>query len=200
MTTTLHLRNRTEECRDRRRRLLSIEDIRVIAVHRLHLRRLGIADRDLDGPTMCRLFQTNDELHRVTRGENPYAVLGRTGGLLDQCTPLLEMGAHASVWNDDAIGVAVVGDWRTETPPPATWHSVKLLVAALSVAFDARVMGHDELSGGSRDRRKECPGDLWPMDSFRSDISDTIRANRELLGSTEAARQMLVSAGAVIGG
>jgi hypothetical protein len=195
------IRDRTAECRDRKLHLLSPEQIRYIAIHRIHLRVLGIEDDDLDGPTMCRAFQTVPELIEATGGQNPYAFLGRAReGVIDQCTPILEMGAHAAVWNDDAVGIAVVGDWRDEGPTSGQWHNTKLLAGALSQALSARIVGHDELPGGSKDPDKACPGRRWPMDAFRADVAELVRNNRGDLGLPGAAKSLLARAGAVFGG
>lgn len=199
--STLSIRDRTAECSDRECKLLSYSAVRVIAIHRLHLRGVDIADDHLDAPTMCREFQANPKLSRYTGKQNPYALLIRAReGMIEQCTPLLEMGAHAGVWNDDAIGIAVVGDFRTEHPTSQQWHRAMLLAATLSQAFEARILGHDELAGGSRDKAKECPGRLFPMPAFRAQIRDLIRNNRGDLGTPAAAHNLLARAGARYGG
>jgi hypothetical protein len=195
------IRDRTEECRDRSYQAIDPARLAALVIHRISLEALGIPDEHLDGPAMCAAFQDPRKVGGYTGNENPYAALVRCPeGVIDQCTPLLEVGKHAAAWNERAIGVAVAGDFRKRQPHDRQWHNAVLLAAVLSQAFDLRIVGHDELAGGSRDPDKRCPGPLWPMDRFRVQVREVIKNNRGDLGTQSAAQSLLARAGAIYGG
>lgn len=197
----LMIRDRTRECSDRRVRILQRVD--AIVIHRISLEDLDIPDAHLDGPRMCAAFQDPAKLGGYTGRENPYALLVRhPEGMIEQCTPLKEVGAHAKAWNKKAIGVAVVGDFRKLAPTSNQWHGTALLAATLSQSFGGvPVLGHTELGPrATRDQSKRCPGALWPMDEFRRRVVEIIRNNRGDLGDQHTALSLLARAGAILGG
>lgn len=198
--STLVIRDRIHECGDGRVR--EMHHIEALVVHRISLVGIGIPDDELDGPGMCAAFQDPRKLGGYTGNRNPYSLLVRyPEGVIEQCTPLREVTAHAAAWNSRSIGMAVVGDFRKHHPDPRQWDRALLLAAAVSQALNLRIVGHTELgSSGTHDPTKQCPGRLWPMSAFRAQVAGLISRNRGDLGTIAAALSLLASAGAILGG
>ena len=75
-------------------------------------------------------------------------------------------GAHAGVnkYNQQGIGIALIGNFDETTPSAAQLKAAKTLVAALKQAYSIpseRVVGHNEF------RATACPGHNLPMDEIR---------------------------------
>lgn len=167
----VHVRNRIAECAvfDKRRHEKPLE-LRVgITVHRIERRYGGVVG-------LARAFNDTRPFQpgAYTDGEMPYTLLGMPDGVVEQGLELGDVGPHARRWSTPTIGVAALGDFRTEHPSPAQWQSVAVLCAWLTVwggwSVEA-IRGHDERPGGSADHRKRCPGALWSMDGFRQDVA-----------------------------
>ncbi|XP_044737980.1 peptidoglycan-recognition protein LB-like isoform X3 [Chrysoperla carnea] len=77
------------------------------------------------------------------------------------------VGAHAPKYNNQSIGICVIGDWRDDLPPPEQLKTVKKLIQCGVengyIRSDYILMGHRQV------RDTECPGDAlykeiqtWP--------------------------------------
>ena len=80
-------------------------------------------------------------------------------------------GAHckAGGMNNHSLGVCFVGDYDRQTVPADMWTRGLSLVRYLMRAFAIpmrRVIGHREV-----DPSKTCPGSLFDLDLFRSDLT-----------------------------
>ena len=94
--------------------------------------------------------------------------------------PLSMAGAHAGVegvsncFNEDCIGLCAVGDFDKTTPRPEHWDFNLRLTRAFMEAFDIppeRVIGHREVFDRlGVPRQKSCPGRLWDIGIFRSEL------------------------------
>lgn len=146
-------------------------------------------------------IDTYPEVSRATGGQNPYTFMvggewadGFYDGYVWQVLPVKEIGRHARIWSRPTIGIAMIGDFRERGPTRMQWISAVRLVGELCQVFalnpagrdrDGYVLaGHDERQNGSSDPRKECPGGLWDMGDFRSDVRDWIQGTAAIrLGS-----------------
>ena len=142
-------------------------DIDTIAVHRIG-KSLGE-----DAITICRRFTDDPEVAKYTGGEVPYGWIIGAGGIIWQCLPISEVGAHARRWNKQAVGVACIGDFRKHDMPGVQYDSLIKLLAALQFGFprDLAIKGHDELPGASADPNKKCPGDKLSMSNVRQSVA-----------------------------
>ena len=76
-------------------------------------------------------------------------------------------GAHAGqkLYNEEGIGICLVGNFENHTPSQKQLVSVKELVAQLKVSFeisDDRIIGHRSI------KPTECPGKLFPLTEITS--------------------------------
>ena len=116
--------------------------------------------------------------------------------LVQQALPLEEQGAHARRWgNAHGVGVAILGDFRTERPPRSQWLMALALCADLvpilrphsyevrdllpnHLRYGVPVVGHGEVKGAyskASDKtqphgRNACPGQHWDMRAFRGEV------------------------------
>jgi len=87
-------------------------------------------------------------------------------------------GAHCLVpnrpeFNEQGIGICLVGHFNRDQPTAAQMASLEALVAALAVRFHIpleRVVGHGEL------KNTECPGTMFPMRTFLWELRQTMLA------------------------
>jgi hypothetical protein len=173
---TLHVTNRIAECDDKDHRQVTRSKRRCVAVHRIGGPELpGVHD----AAGVARFARTQPKLGR----QMPYTFVIATDGTTEQALPIDEHGPHAASWNQAAIGVACLGDFRKTAPSNEQWAACADLVAALVfwLGPETLVRGHDELPGGSADASKQCPGPLWDMGKFRREVAsrcDTLRIVR----------------------
>jgi len=93
-------------------------------------------------------------------------------------------GAHCLLadhpeFNEEGIGICLVGHFNREQPTAAQMASLEALVAALAARYRIpleRVVGHGEL------KNTDCPGTLFPMRTFLWELRRTMLAQR--LGKT----------------
>jgi N-acetyl-anhydromuramyl-L-alanine amidase AmpD len=89
-------------------------------------------------------------------------------------------GAHCQVaghpeFNEQGIGICLVGHFNREQPTAAQMASLEALTAALADRYHIpleRVVGHGEL------KNTECPGTLFPMRTFLWELRQTMLAER----------------------
>lgn len=82
-------------------------------------------------------------------------------------------GAHAPGWNRRAVGVALVGDYSEEYPPPEQLLALRRLCAVLLRRYPgARILGHSEAMEevGKRDYTT-CPGSSGWLGRFREALA-----------------------------
>jgi hypothetical protein len=202
------IRNCIGLCQDPRRREIPPERYTVTAVHRISFANdrptdwfpdvEPIPDDELTGPLMASRFLDTRQVghfdhHWADRpgsysgGETPYHLLVRTDGTIDQCLEIGDMGSHARRWNTSALGVAVVGDFRSHPPTAKQWDSL-VDICALLLSWGCCVRGHDEMLGaGNPDKR--CPGRHLDMAQLRESVTES-RLSR--LGVWPAERRLVV--------
>lgn len=165
--SSLRVINRIDDCDDGRRRLIDLNARRLLVIHRC-----GLGE---DAVTIAEKFKAIE----ATGYQTPYTFVVRTDGQIEQALALADYGPHAKRWNNMGIGLAVVGDFRRESPTLLQWDSVIRLCSAFAGWATEGVKGHDELPDGTSDKTKQCPGRHFDMDVLRDSIRD--RAALKLL-------------------
>lgn len=76
-------------------------------------------------------------------------------------------GAHTKGRNHDSLGICCVGNFDADYPPEAQWdlalRLTRWLMSIYGIPRD-RIFGHRHFAN------KTCPGKLWDMDKFRSEL------------------------------
>lgn len=142
-------------------------EIKRIVVHRNSLAddAKGIAKRYADEP----------EVAKYTGGKMPYPLVLRKDGVWEQSFELDIISPHAARFNYSGLGLAVIGDFRTEHPTKDQWIALIEMVAIARLRLfidEAMIVGHDELPGVT----KQCPGKNLDMDELRAEVGALIRA------------------------
>ena len=103
----------------------------------------------------------------------PYPLLIDSVGRLTQTVPLRVVTPHARSFNPQGLGVGCIGDFRQRPPTAAQYATLVRTVAHLlercGLGPEA-IRGHDELSGGSADPDKICPGQHLPLPALRTAV------------------------------
>jgi hypothetical protein len=127
-----------------------------------------------------------DMLHADDTGYHFIINNGRAEGTRDgEITPTprwidQRAGAHCLLanhpeFNEQGIGICLVGHFNREQPTAAQMASLEALVAALAARHRIpleRVVGHGEL------KNTDCPGTLFPMRTFLWELRQTMLAQR----------------------
>ena len=97
----------------------------------------------------------------------PYAFLIDPDGVISQMLPLQAVGAHAPGYNQSGIGVAFIGDFRSDAPSAEQIDSgIAVCVAILRqhhlTPATVKLLGHDE----ARSVPKLCPGPNFPLEEL----------------------------------
>jgi N-acetyl-anhydromuramyl-L-alanine amidase AmpD len=91
-----------------------------------------------------------------------YHYLVRADGTVEKGRPDDKQGAHVLGYNDKSLGIAVAGNFVSESPPEAQLASLVRLINGLKMEYPAaQVVRHRDLQG------TDCPGDAFPWDEFR---------------------------------
>ena len=143
---------------------LDLSNVRTIVVHRISMAAAGIEDSLLTGQALCEKFLDKS---LGTGGRPPYHLLNKPDGNVDQMLPLSIRGAHAIEANPTSWAIANVGNFTRDTIPDIQFDTLAKLCALLT-PFNGglRIMGHDQVPGGSNDEHKECPGHLLDIDKL----------------------------------
>lgn len=153
-----------------------IEGIVGVVVHRIEVSQEDPTYEDSVSDT-ARFFLEHEVGVRATGGAMPYPVLVLKTGEVVQTLPLDRVTPHAKAHNPTTVGVACIGDFR-EAPPSAPQYEALVLTCAsllhqLGLGVEA-LAGHDELSGGSSDPEKECPGRGLGMEGLRRETEKAL--------------------------
>lgn len=159
---------------DGRHRERNLDAIKRIAIHRVGVdKKLGLS-LGKNGLEVAKQFLHNPEVAKYTGGENPYTFIVDPDGTIWQCLPVDEVGAHARRWNVPALGVAFYGDFRVDSPTDAQFARGLSLVRHLIGALGLEpwvVEAHTELPGSSSAPGKECPGEKFDLEFFRTELA-----------------------------
>lgn len=137
-------------------------------------RRLG----DVDGIVIHRSSigvdaeDTANQLRRLRSvGSMAYHFLVMDDGTVQQAAPLDIITPHARSYNARNLAVAIHGDFTKHEPTDEQWWAAVFLCNTLMTLFcmnPGDLDGHTSLPSATADPRKRCPGDLWPMEAFRT--------------------------------
>lgn len=173
---------------------------RIIAIHRIWFDDWRYGEQH-SAREICERFVSDPKIARYTGGELPYPFLVDAGGVVTQALTIGDIGKHAAVWNSEALGVGIIGDFRKHGILHRQLDSVIELCAELcaahgiqplrTISVDLRngktatafgVSGHDELPGATHSPDKQCPGKYIGMNNLRFSIGEEmIRAARARL-------------------
>ncbi|MEL6338771.1 MAG: peptidoglycan recognition family protein [Myxococcota bacterium] len=146
--------------------------IQLLVVHRIEVSQEDSSYGDT-AEEVARFFRMHPVGVQATGGAMPYPILVERGGHIVQTVPLDRVTPHARAYNATSIGLSCIGDFRWRHPEPAQYRGLVDLCAALCRALSlssGAIKAHDELSGGSHDPDKQCPGGNLPLDVLRSDV------------------------------
>ncbi|XP_037949218.1 peptidoglycan-recognition protein LB-like isoform X2 [Teleopsis dalmanni] len=109
------------------------------------------------------------DFHQLERGWNDigYSFLIGGDGMIYTGRGFNVIGAHAPKYNDKSVGICLIGDWRTDLPPPQMLRAARELisfgVAKGYIHPEFKLLGHRQV------RDTECPGNrlfseisTWP--------------------------------------
>lgn len=142
------------------RRPMNTESIRYLVIHRISFAEKAgdnpspIPDPWLDGPALATRFRQMPNIGRMA-----YHFLIHADGLIEQCLPLTQRGAHAPNYNYRSIAVALAGDFRHKTPDTEQFASL-LNIGVSLLPICREMVRHDGLPAGSCEPGKICPGQI----------------------------------------
>ena len=154
-----------------------LEEIVGIVVHRIEVSQEDPGYQDSVTDTI-RFFREHEIGVRATGGAMPYPILVLKTGEVVQTLPLNRVTPHAKAHNPTTIGVACIGDFRDSSPSEEQYQGLVLTCASLlnQLSLGVEVLvAHDELTGGSSDPDKECPGRGLCMDALRREIKVALK-------------------------
>lgn len=171
---TWRVTNVIEELYDGRQRERSLDDVELIAIHRVGVDLKLDLSLGKNGLEVAKQFIHNPEVAKYTGGQNPYTFIVDPNGKIWQCLPVAEVGNHARRWSVPGLGVAFYGDFRFEAPTDAQ----RALGGALCHHLVDRlgltprdIHGHTAVPGATSTPGKECPGRRFSLDAFRTEIA-----------------------------
>lgn len=114
-----------------------------------------------------------------TGGKVPYHKLYKPKhGVMLDVLPLMLNGVHARIYNDESVGVAVLGYWKKDTftkYDDLAHYLMSIAVTVMEYTGDFPTLhGHTELPGGSSDKNKVCPGRGIDMERLRDEYEDLV--------------------------
>lgn len=100
-----------------------------------------------------------------------------------------ETQAHTKGYNENSIGICVVGDFNTHTPTPEQMQSLKALLNELCQKYSILPVN---VSGHKNFRLTSCPGKLLPDSLIRSLIDVDISQLRIMIDMLTAKVRLLL--------
>lgn len=172
------------------RGIVQMEAVKYLMLHRTMSHDLAWYEKHLvtpDAKGCSKFYQTNAEARAAVGGRFPYAfVVGMTE--IWQTRKLTDATPHARGFSDgrgnnEAVGIALIGDFRLLPPNGEQWILTVDLCAAIVRRYPhLRIVGHDEVPGAAPPDKK-CPGKLWDMGLFRAEVQavNDVQAARALV-------------------
>lgn len=163
--------NQIVACSDGILRPRNLDDVTSVMIHRIGPF-LGSTEAK-NAVAISKWFQMHEDAH--TGREMPYTFVIGKDGTTEQALALGDIGPHAKKFNKPAVSVAFIGDFREVAPSSEAFHAGVELVSELISWIGCGTLGiysHSELiaQGASSDRTKQCPGHLFSMNAFRSEV------------------------------
>lgn len=130
----------------------------------------------IDAAGVRKFYETNPEAAKATGGKMPYTFTIDPSGVIEQSWPLGETAWHARRFSIEAIGVALLGDFRIQPPTEnALWSAAELTALLTTFWTQLDPVGHSEIQGAVAPG-KVCPGHLLDMDRLRQLAVDIRKA------------------------
>jgi hypothetical protein len=109
---------------------------------------------------IARAYCTDPSLAAVSRRQMPYTFVIRRCGMMEQALRALDVTPHGVAFGFPGIGVALIGDFRTEAPTSLQWHSLLVLCHVFSgwLKGAESIMGHDGFPVSREEHVVDCPG------------------------------------------
>ena len=150
--------------------MISMREINKIIVHHTGSEKLG----GFDNPILIKLR------HKYIKGFDDIGyhyligngILTRDGKVYEGRN-IKETGAHASGYNDNSIGIALIGNFEKGEPSERQWQGLVKLISRNCRIFQipvkwnySSIYGHNELEGTDT----KCPGKFVDMNKLRRDV------------------------------
>lgn len=168
--------NRIAECDDGKHRERNLARLDRIIIHRIG------SSVGRNAVEIARSFQNTEPFAAgaYTGGEMPYTFVIPEEGGIEQALALGDYGPHARKWNEQGIGVALIGDFRKKKPKTEQYKDAIQLCKFFGYWLRPLngntqwIYGHSELKGASKTPNKKCPGDMLNMKQFRIDVDEAL--------------------------
>ncbi|XP_067644966.1 peptidoglycan-recognition protein LB-like isoform X2 [Eurosta solidaginis] len=140
----------------------------------------------------CKAMRSMQDYHQLQRGWNDIGYSFAVGGdgMIYVGRGFNVIGAHAPKYNDKSVGICMIGDWRTDLPPPQMLKATKSLidfgVAKGYIQSQYKLLGHRQV------RDTECPGSRL-FDEISTWPNFTLRLNGTGNGLIKHSEQMLLN-------
>jgi len=96
--------------------------------------------------------------------------------MVEQMLKLNDTGWHARRWSRAGVGIACLGDFRSEYPSLEMWESLVTLCSTLCHWIGVcEIYSHSELPFASKDPEKQCPGKNLDMDRLRGSVTQKVK-------------------------
>ncbi len=147
-----------------------MREINKIIVHHTGSEKLG----GFDNPILIKLR------HKYLRGFDDigyHYIIGNgvltKDGKVYEGRDIEKIGAHALGYNDNSIGIALIGNFEESEPSERQWQSLVKLISRncrifqIPVRWDhSSIYGHNELERSET----KCPGKFFDMNKLRRDV------------------------------
>lgn len=151
-------------------------EVRGLVIHRIEVSQEDCTYGD-SPEDVARFFSEHPVGRAATGGQMPYPIVIEDNGCVTQMVPFGYVTPHARAHNQTTIGIALVGDFRSQAPKQEQYGVlVKIcahLLSSLSLGVDA-IWAHDELQDGSVHIDKECPGAYLPMVPLKEAVGEIL--------------------------
>jgi len=128
-------------------------------------------------------------------GKMAYHLVIRPSGLVEQALPFDRVSPHARVYNSGYIGVACIGDFRTEPMrDPQRWALLDVLEwCSMYRGGVVDCFGHTEKPDATSYKGHDCPGVNVDMDAIRAAVAERAMDAIQSGASCEASPFVLTS-------
>lgn len=147
-----------------------LRDIKGVVIHRIDVGRTA--------EEVAKFFEQYPSI-----GKMAYTFFIRKDGTIEQALPLTYRSPGGIVLNENFVHIALDGDFRVRSVPPAQAVSLVKLTSSLCAALDTlHVQGHMETVGSSSDPNKDCPGEKLNIAALRQQVIENVKSCQPLEG------------------
>lgn len=111
----------------------------------------------------------------------PYHFIVKPDGSVEQAVPLEDVAPHVKLYNNESIGIGIIGDFRAKPPTDEqVWSAAELCAMLREWYPGVRITGHTELGAkATSDPEKQCPGNQFPLAHMKLLTTQIARGKRE---------------------